>query len=207
MRTTFLPRTSAVIGVAGLLVLGTASPGFAAVGADQAGQIVVDRFGGQIKSVESDSENGQPTWEVELEASPQYGRIELDVAKSSGEVIACEPEDGQGTCPADLSTGDAGATGQVDDNDGDGDVDGDDVAGESGDRNGDGEVDGADAAVGGPQVSPMPDGGADTGVSGTPADKGVFGDAAALAFASGTVLLIAGGGLMWLRDRRTGKLS
>lgn len=59
---------------------------------DRAGQIATDKYGGDIISVENDSHNGEPTWEVELKNSDQ-GRIEVEVTKSSGKIVKTEPED------------------------------------------------------------------------------------------------------------------
>lgn len=184
MATNFIPRTGAVIGAAGLLILGSAAPSMADVGQDQAGKIVTDMYGGQVKSVESDSEQGQPTWEVEVENSPEYGRIEVDVAKSSGDILTCEAEDQEGSCPAGVAGGDVDGGGDVDDYDNDGDVDDDDAA---------------IAPGGDTQVSPMPSGGADTGVAQPAANENGF-------LAGGAGLALAGGaGLIWLR--RQGKAN
>lgn len=198
MANNFIPRAGAVIGAAGLLILGSAAPSLADVGQDQAGKIVTDMYGGQVISVESDSEQGQPTWEVEVANSSQYGRIEVDVAKSSGQIITCEAEDQEGSCPAGVADGDVDGDGDVDDNDNDGDVDGDDAAMAPGS-----DMDGDDAAMapGGAQVAPMPSGGADTGVAQpVKSNDGILAGGSGLALAGGAGLAIAGSaGLIWMR--------
>lgn len=76
----------------------TPSSGVAASSTDaattkqEAGRIVTDKYGGKVISVESDHERGQPTWEVEVKNSRQ-GRIEVDVAKESGEILKIEHEE------------------------------------------------------------------------------------------------------------------
>lgn len=55
----------------------------------QAGKIVTDKYGGQVKSVEADHEKGQATWEVEVKNS-RKGRIEVDVTKKTGKIVAFE---------------------------------------------------------------------------------------------------------------------
>jgi len=57
----------------------------------QAGRIVTGRYGGQVKSIEPDHEQGRPTWEVEVENSRE-GRIEADVAKNTGRILAVEKD-------------------------------------------------------------------------------------------------------------------
>lgn len=64
----------------------------AAVSRDRAGTIATDKYGGDVLNVESDSEHGRPTWEVEI-AHSSKGRIEVDVAKDNGEIVTMEPED------------------------------------------------------------------------------------------------------------------
>ncbi|MGH3503120.1 MAG: PepSY domain-containing protein [Nocardioidaceae bacterium] len=44
----------------------------------QAAEIATGRYGGKIINVESDTEHGQPTWEVEIRGSRQ-GRIEVAI--------------------------------------------------------------------------------------------------------------------------------
>lgn len=62
------------------------------VDSDEAGRIATDKYGGQVIDVESDSEKGKSTWEVEIKHSKK-GRIEVDVAKDTGEIVTMEPED------------------------------------------------------------------------------------------------------------------
>lgn len=64
----------------------------ASVSRQEAGQTVTDKYGGKVTSVESDHEKGQATWEVEVRDS-RKGRIEVDVSKDSGKIVAFEKED------------------------------------------------------------------------------------------------------------------
>lgn len=57
----------------------------------RAGKIVTDKYGGNVISIESNHENGQPTWEVEVENSSK-GRIEVDVAKRDGSIVELETD-------------------------------------------------------------------------------------------------------------------
>lgn len=59
------------------------------VSQEQAATIVTDRYGGRVLNVESDTSDGEPTWEVEVADSDQ-GRIEVNVAKASGDVVEFE---------------------------------------------------------------------------------------------------------------------
>lgn len=128
-------RLLATVPVAAAGLLGTALPAFAAadITADQAGQIAVDNYGGHVLNVESDTADGQPSWEVEIDGSA-VGHIEIDVAKSSGDLLACESDEGEGSCLSAAVTGSDGGAG----------------------------AGGTDEGTGN-QVQPMPSGGADTG--------------------------------------------
>lgn len=57
---------------------------------DEAEQVALDEFGGEIKETESDDYNGQPAWEVEIRNSDEHGRIEVKVDKSSGKILNWE---------------------------------------------------------------------------------------------------------------------
>lgn len=62
------------------------------VSKSEAGHIVTGRYGGHVLSIESDTEHGRATWEVEVRDSHR-GRIEVDVAKADGSIAAVEHED------------------------------------------------------------------------------------------------------------------
>ncbi len=59
---------------------------------DEAAKVATDKYGGTVKSVESDTHDGEPTWEVELEDSSE-GRIEVNVSKATGEIVSVEQDD------------------------------------------------------------------------------------------------------------------
>lgn len=63
-----------------------------AVTKDEAGRIATDKYGGTVINVESDHYRGKAAWEVEIRNSRQ-GRIEVKVAKATGEVLHMEHED------------------------------------------------------------------------------------------------------------------
>jgi uncharacterized membrane protein YkoI len=58
----------------------------AAISKDDAAKIVTAQYGGDVVGVESDSHDGEPTWEVEVRNSNE-GRIEVDVDQSSGKIV------------------------------------------------------------------------------------------------------------------------
>lgn len=64
----------------------TASSSSQHVNRDEAGRAATDKYGGTIKSVESDDYNGKPAWEVEIRGS-DHGRIEVKVEKSTGKIL------------------------------------------------------------------------------------------------------------------------
>lgn len=63
----------------------------AAVSKEEAGRIATDKYGGQVIDIESDTAQGQPSWEVEIRDSSQ-GRIEVDVSQSTGEIVEMEQD-------------------------------------------------------------------------------------------------------------------
>lgn len=69
-----------------------ASGGAESVDSDAAGRIVTDTYGGRVISVEEDTEQGKPAWEVEATGG-RCGRIEVDVDKASGRILSFEAED------------------------------------------------------------------------------------------------------------------
>lgn len=69
----------------------TATSVAAPISKDRAGKIATDAYGGQIIGVEPDHAKDRATWEVELKNSHQ-GRIEVDVAKDNGDIVATEPD-------------------------------------------------------------------------------------------------------------------
>ena len=71
---------------------GATSTAAGPVTADEAGKIATDAYGGTVKNVESDTYSGAPVWEVEVKDSDQ-GRIEVKVAKDTGEILNVEHED------------------------------------------------------------------------------------------------------------------
>lgn len=56
------------------------------VSLERAGKVATDKYGGTILSIEDDSFNGEPAWEVEISDSSE-GRIEVKVSKATGEII------------------------------------------------------------------------------------------------------------------------
>jgi uncharacterized membrane protein YkoI len=58
---------------------------------ERAAEIVTDKYGGHVFTVEADTEQGHPTWEVEIADSNQ-GRIEVDVDQRSGEIVKVEQD-------------------------------------------------------------------------------------------------------------------
>lgn len=66
-----------------------ATPSAGAVASEQAGRIATDRFGGRVLNVESDTAEGEPSWEVEV-ADSQQGRIEVDISQATGAVVEME---------------------------------------------------------------------------------------------------------------------
>lgn len=216
-------RAAAIFAAGVLIAMGSSTFSYADVGKSQAEQVVKDRYGGQVISIESDSEKGQATWEVEVKNSPKHGRIEVDVAKSSGKIIACEAEDGEGSCPSNGTGGKQGddneGTNNSDNNKSDSNGQGEqnNKSSESGQTN-NGKSDnnktdnnktdngtdqnGQDNTSGqkqGEQVSPKPSGGADTGGGGTAGVEhaGVLGG-------GGGLIAVGAVGLFLLR-RRNGK--
>lgn len=67
----------------------------ASISKDRAAKIATDQYDGQVISVEPDHAQGRATWEVELENSRQ-GRIEVDIAKNNGDIVATEPDNDNG---------------------------------------------------------------------------------------------------------------
>lgn len=63
-----------------------------AVTKDEAGTIATDKYGGKVKEVESDDYNGKAAWEVEIRDSDE-GRIEVKVAKSTGDIMNMEQDE------------------------------------------------------------------------------------------------------------------
>lgn len=59
---------------------------------EEAGRLVVDRYGGTVKGVGSDDYHGKDAWEVEVRDSRQ-GRIEVKVEKSTGRILHMEQDD------------------------------------------------------------------------------------------------------------------
>ena len=56
---------------------------------EQAGRVATARYGGRVLNVEADTARGEPTWEVEV-ADSRAGRIEVDVAQRTGEILEME---------------------------------------------------------------------------------------------------------------------
>lgn len=193
MTTSFVRRAGTLTAVSGLLVFGSATAALADTSKDEAGTIVTDKYGGEVISVESDSENGEATWEVEVKNSDK-GRIEVDVSQSSGEIVAIETEDdsdedhSDGTDADDKSDPGDESQGSKDSTSGDSSSD----DGAAADGNGD-SASGDDAEG---QVSPQPEGGVETGDGSTDGVENV-----GLLAAGGALIAGAGIGTVALRRR------
>lgn len=59
---------------------------------EEAGKIATDKYGGEIKEIEQEHEDGILVYEVEIRNSDE-GRIEVDVTAGSGEIYGMEKED------------------------------------------------------------------------------------------------------------------
>lgn len=58
---------------------------------EQAGEIVTAEYGGRVLNVESDTNGTEEVWEVEV-ADSSKGRIEVDVSKTTGEIVEFESD-------------------------------------------------------------------------------------------------------------------
>jgi hypothetical protein len=70
----------------------SAVPSAETISRDQAAAIAIDTHGGRVLHVEAGTEDGRPTWEVEL-AGSDLGRIEVEVDQQSGAIADVERED------------------------------------------------------------------------------------------------------------------
>lgn len=59
---------------------------------EEAGKIATDKYGGDIKEIQKEHEDGVLVYEVEIRNSDE-GRIEVDVAAGSGDIVDMEKED------------------------------------------------------------------------------------------------------------------
>lgn len=60
-----------------------------AISMEDAERIAVERFGGTVTESKQDTHNDQPTWEIEMTGTSE-GKIEVDVHRQTGEIIAWE---------------------------------------------------------------------------------------------------------------------
>lgn len=70
----------------------TVRPEVEGIGMDEASQIALDEFGGELDSIESDHFDGIPVWEVELENTDLGYDLEVMVDKETGEILHYEED-------------------------------------------------------------------------------------------------------------------
>jgi hypothetical protein len=87
------PGPSSTPGSSGSSGTTAATPTGRDISKSKARKLATDKYGGQVISVESDHAENRATWEVEIKNSRQ-GRIEVDVAKDNGDIVAMEHDNG-----------------------------------------------------------------------------------------------------------------
>lgn len=70
----------------------TVRPEVEGIRMDEASQIALDEFGGELDSIESDHFDGIPVWEVELENTDLGYDLEVMVDKETGEILHYEED-------------------------------------------------------------------------------------------------------------------
>lgn len=62
------------------------------VSSTQAGNIVVQEYGGTIKNIQSTKDGTTPTWDVDIQGTPQ-GEIVVSVKQSDGTILGMKKQD------------------------------------------------------------------------------------------------------------------
>jgi len=70
----------------------TVRPEVEGIGMDEATQIALDEFGGELDSIESDHYDGIPVWEIELDDTDLGIDLEVVVDKETGEILHYEED-------------------------------------------------------------------------------------------------------------------